>query len=76
MAKSINGTNQFNSKSLKEMQEALESGETITIYIDCIGHTRAYLEERAYARELKKAYGDKLMVNESWNTEYRLCKEV
>lgn len=74
--KTINGTNQYNTKSFNEMCEALESGETIGIYIDCIGHTRAEMEEFNYARELKNKYGDKLLVDDSgWKDTYRLQKE-
>lgn len=41
MAKSINGGNYFTEERFNEVIKTLESGETITIYIDCIGHTRA-----------------------------------
>ena len=59
----VNGKNYFNEKSFAEMCERLENGETIGIYIDCIGHTRAQNETAAYVRALKERYGDKLQAD-------------
>lgn len=61
MAKSINGGNYFTEERFNEVIKALESGETITIYIDCIGHTRAEVEEWHYKTALEKKYGEKLI---------------
>lgn len=59
----INGRNYFNEKSLSEMCERLENGEKISIYIDCIGHTRTQNETAAYVRALKERYGDRLQAD-------------
>jgi len=73
--KIINGRNYFNEKSLEEMIEHIESGETIGIYIDCIGHTRTAYETSVYVDELKKHFGDRLIIDSktSWTTLYRLA---
>lgn len=62
MMKTINGSNYFNQKSLDQMIQALEQGEVINIYIDCIGHTRAEIEEWHYKTALQNKYGDKLII--------------
>lgn len=69
-AKTVSGSNQFNEKDFRKMCEVLESGEAIAIYIDCIGHTRHHIESSHYANELKKVYGDKLIVDDSHYTIY------
>jgi hypothetical protein len=61
--KTINGKNYFNEKSLKEMVEQLENGETIGIYIDCIGHTRSEYETSVYIEELQNHFGDRLIID-------------
>jgi hypothetical protein len=73
--KMINGQNYFNEKSLNEMIEQLESGATIGIYIDCIGHTRTEYETSVYVEELKKHFGDRLIIDSktSWAPLYRLA---
>lgn len=73
--KMINGQNYFNEKSLGEMIEQLESGATISIYIDCIGHTRTAHETSVYVDELKNHFGDRLIIDSktSWTTLYRLA---
>lgn len=60
MSKLIDGKNSFNEKSLNEMIEELEKGETIEIYIDCIGNSRTEIETYRYVHALKKIYGDRL----------------
>lgn len=62
--KLINGKNYFNEESFNEMCEVLETGESIEIYIDCIGHTRTANETAAYERALKKKYGHNLTIHE------------
>lgn len=59
--KTINGNNYFNEEGLKRMIDALEQGEEITIYIDCIGFTRAEIAEWHYKQALREKYGDKLI---------------
>lgn len=63
MTKTINGSNYFQEERLKEMMQALEAGEVISIYIDCIGHTRAEVEEWHYKTALQKKYGDMLIIS-------------
>lgn len=73
MSKLVNGQNYFNEDSLNEMIELLENGETIRIYINCIGHTRTAIETSNYINALEKRFGDRLLV--SSNDEYSLIKE-
>ena len=40
MEKTINCGNDFHEERFNEVCEALEQGETVEIYISCIGHTR------------------------------------
>ena len=61
MSKLINGKNYFNEGSLQEMIEELEKGETIRIYIDCIGHTRTEIETANYVEALKEKFGSRLV---------------
>ena len=63
MMKTINGKNYYNEESFNQMVEALEAGEEISIYIDCIGHTRAEVEEWHYKTALQKKYGDMLIIS-------------
>ena len=74
MSKLVNGKNYFNEESLKEMCERLERGETIGIYIDCIGHTRTHNETASYVRALREKYGNRLNIDttSNWYTEYKL----
>lgn len=62
MAKTMNGRNYFNEENFNEMCEALESGEHISVYIDCIGFTRNNMEQDAYRKAFEKKYGQKLRV--------------
>lgn len=73
MSKLVNGQNYFNEGSLNEMIELLEKGETIRIYIDCIGHTRTAIETSNYVNALEKRFGDRLLVSN--NDEYSLIQE-
>ena len=77
MSNLVNGKNYFNGSSLNEMIERLESGETIGIYIDCIGHTRTAIETANYVKALKEKFGDSLVSDNTsnWYTEYRLKGE-
>lgn len=74
MSKLINGKNYFNEESLNEMIQRLETGETIGIYIDCIGHTRTAMETAAYVKALKNHFGDRLVIDtkSNWYTQYSL----
>ena len=51
--------NGFTPKLFDNMCEKLEQGERIWLYCWCIGHTKCWLVENEYLRELKKKYGDK-----------------
>ena len=73
----ISGENYFNEKSLKEICEALEQGETVEVGIDCIGHTRNNMEQEAYKEALTEKYGSRLQVEcsegaHSYSYSYRL----
>lgn len=63
--RTINGQNYFNERSFNEACEALEKMESISIYVDCIGHTRNNNEQEAYREALEKKYGDRLKVEKS-----------
>ncbi len=56
----INGENYFNDMSLKNACAALEKGETIDLYVDCIGHTRNNTVQEEYKEALTEKYGDNL----------------
>lgn len=59
----VNGMNYFNDKSLAEMIDLLDKGNKISIYIDCIGHTRTAMEESNYVDALKEKYGKRLIAS-------------
>ncbi len=64
-AKLINCGNYFNEKSFKVVCEALENGEVVNVYIDCIGHTLNNYEQENYKKALVDKYGDKLIIDEN-----------
>lgn len=59
----VSGGNYFYEKYFDKMCELLEQGETIEVYIDCVGHTRNNREQNNYKEALQNKYGDKLIVN-------------
>lgn len=61
--KTINGQNYFNEKSFNEICEALEKMQVVSVYIDCIGHTRNNDEQEAYKEALIAKYRDRLKVD-------------
>ena len=60
--KTINGGNYYHEKAFNELCEALEQGEAVEVYIDCIGHARNNNEQEIYKEALIEKYGDKLKV--------------
>lgn len=60
--KLINCGNDYYEKYFNEVCEALEQGETVKVYIDCIGHTRNNMSQEAYKRALTNKYGERLTV--------------
>ena len=58
----INCHNDFYESSFNEVCAALEQGEAVHIYIDCIGHTRNNWAQDSYKDHLVKKYGDKLKI--------------
>ena len=46
----------------KTVCEELENGFEVSVYIDCIGHTRNNMGQEAYKAALVEKYGDKLEV--------------
>lgn len=60
--KLINCGNYFQSKYFEEVCQALEQGDTVKVYISCIGHTRNNMTQEDYKAGLVKKYGDRLLV--------------
>lgn len=58
----VNCTNYFNDVGKQRLAEALQDGKTVSIYIDCIGHTRSAYETREYIKWLHDYYGARLEV--------------
>lgn len=61
--KVINGSNMFNLSIYKDIIQNLNNGETVELYISCIGHTRAQLEGAKYRKELQNYFGEKLEIS-------------
>ena len=61
-AKLINCGNDFYTIYFDKVCEALEQGEAVQVYIDCIGHTRNNWAQDSYKDALVKKYGDRLIV--------------
>lgn len=55
--------NYFNEESLAELEQILETGEGVGIYINCIGHTRNRMETANYVDALQAKYGPRLAVS-------------
>jgi hypothetical protein len=72
----INGRNYFNEENFKEMCEALDKGEKIAVYIDCIGHTRNMNEQLAYREALVEKYPNNITIWGDSNNgfEYQLIE--
>lgn len=73
----INGGNSFHEKAFNDICKELEQGESVKVFIDCIGHTRNNDEQEAYKEALVKKYGDRLAVKCSegvcsYNYSYKL----
>lgn len=73
----VNGDVYFNEKSLQKMCEVLESGETVSVGIDCIGHAKNNREQEIYKDALTEKYGDRLIVEcsegaHSYSYSYKL----
>lgn len=73
----VSGSNYFNNDDLNKMIEMLDKGETISVGISCIGHTRNNTEQENYKKALKEHYRDKLeiMLNDgaySYSYSYKL----
>lgn len=63
--KTINGGNYFHEKAFNEICEALEQGEAVQVYIDCIGHTRNNNEQEAYKEALQEKYASRLAIDKN-----------
>jgi len=61
-AKLIDCGNYFHESRFKKVCEALENGEAVQVYIDCIGHTLNNYEQENYKEALLEKYADKLKV--------------
>ena len=73
----INVRNDFYKDKFDTLCEELENGETIHIYVDCIGHTRAAWVEESYVQKLKNKYGDRFLETTGrWERAYCLKPET
>lgn len=61
-AKLIDCGNYFHESRFKTVCEALENGEAVQVYIDCIGHTLNNYEQENYKKALLEKYGEKLTI--------------
>lgn len=61
-AKLIDCGNYFHESRFKIVCEALESGEAVQVYIDCIGHTLNNYEQENYKKALLEKYGENLII--------------
>lgn len=61
-AKLIDCGNYFHEGRFKIVCEALESGEVVQVYIDCIGHTLNNHEQENYKKALLEKYGENLTI--------------
>lgn len=75
-AKFINCANDFYEKYFNEVCAALEQGETVQVYIDCIGHTRNNWAQEDYKTALFKKYGDKLKIDREGCNAYSYIYEL
>lgn len=78
--KLVNCQNYFNMKSFKEVCQLLEAGETVEVYIDCIGHSRNNYEQEKYHDAIVGKYEDRVKVeikegSHSYSYKYKLKKE-
>lgn len=64
-AKLINCGNDFYPRFFTQLCEALENGQIVQVYVDCIGHTRNNNVQEIYNEKLVEKYGDKLVAERS-----------
>ncbi|MBR6532871.1 MAG: hypothetical protein IKT44_00360 [Clostridia bacterium] len=77
MSTLINGGNYFHQRAFEAACNALDKGEAIRMYIDCIGHTRNNTEQEEYKNALIDKYGEKIIVTKenggySYSYSYQL----
>lgn len=60
--RTVNGWNAFYRERFEEMCAVLECGIVMSVYIDCIGHTRNNMTQEEYRRELVNQFGGRLKV--------------
>ena len=71
----VNVGNYFIQEKYENLKQVLEGGKLVEIYVDCIGHTRAVWVEQEYAENLRKEYGERLVINGcpgAYGTTYKL----
>ena len=61
-AKLMNCGNDFYSSRFEKVCEELEKGESVHVYIECIGHTRNNCAQDSYKKALTDKYGERLNV--------------
>lgn len=59
-ATTINCGNYFHESLFKVVCETLEKGETVKVYIDCIGHSQNNYEQEEYKNALLEKYGENI----------------
>ena len=76
-AKLINCGNEFYPVFFNKLCEALEKGEVVRVYIDCIGHTRNNDTQEVYRVKLTQKYGDKLVIEKNEGAySYSYCYQL
>lgn len=64
-AELVNCGNDYYPGCFNEVCARLESGMTVHLYIDCIGHTRNNIVQEVYQEKLQEKYGENLTVEKS-----------
>ena len=72
MTKTINVGNYYTEERFQVVKEALEQGNTVRIYVDCIGHSRTEMVESEFREALQGEYKDKLVYKRDFADEYSL----
>lgn len=77
--KLVNCGNDFYPMFFDNLCSALEKGQTVEVYVDCIGHTRNNWVQEVYKEKLVEKYGAKLLIQRcvgAYSTTYRYCLDM
>lgn len=69
----VNVANDVYEDKFNALCEALEQGDLVHIYVDCIGHTRAIWVEAAYVDKLKQKYEERFVEADHGGWERAYC---